>query len=244
VEQYRTEEEQVEALRRWWDENGRSIIIAVVVALAGVFGWRSWQDHSLQQNNQASDIYQSMLQVSAPGQLTEEQRTTVVSYAEQLKSGYGNSTYAQFAALQLARAAVDTGELDEAEAELRWVLGKADKGSDMAQVTELRLARVVAAQGELEQALAIIDQADQGPYSGAYEVAKGDILMSLGRDEEAREAFARAQLLGAAEGGMAGMSTLQQKLQSLTPIPARESEAPSPVAAEIIESEVVAPDED
>ena len=36
MEAYRTEEEQVEALQRWWDENGRSTILAVVVALAAL----------------------------------------------------------------------------------------------------------------------------------------------------------------------------------------------------------------
>ena len=34
MEEYRTEEEQVEALRRWWNENGRSTIVAIIVALA------------------------------------------------------------------------------------------------------------------------------------------------------------------------------------------------------------------
>ena len=38
MESYRTEEEQVEALKRWWDENGRSTMTAVVLALVAGFG--------------------------------------------------------------------------------------------------------------------------------------------------------------------------------------------------------------
>ena len=45
MDTYRTEEEQVEAIRHWWDENGRSIIISIVLALAAGFGWQAWKDH-------------------------------------------------------------------------------------------------------------------------------------------------------------------------------------------------------
>ena len=40
MEQYRTEEEQVEALKKWWEENGRSTVVAVIVALGLGFGWQ------------------------------------------------------------------------------------------------------------------------------------------------------------------------------------------------------------
>jgi len=34
VESYRTEEEQVEALKRWWKENGTGILVAILLAVA------------------------------------------------------------------------------------------------------------------------------------------------------------------------------------------------------------------
>ena len=75
-------------------------------------------------------------------------RRLAYQLAEQLKADYSGSTYAQFAALHLARVAVAQNDLAEAQAQLRWVLGKADKGSDTAQIAQLRLARVLAASGE------------------------------------------------------------------------------------------------
>ena len=62
VESYRTEEEQVEALRRWWEENGRSTIVAIVVALAAGFGWQAWKGYNQDNIEGASNIYQSLLQ--------------------------------------------------------------------------------------------------------------------------------------------------------------------------------------
>ena len=34
----RTEEEQLEAIKRWWKENGTSLLAGAVLAAAGVFG--------------------------------------------------------------------------------------------------------------------------------------------------------------------------------------------------------------
>jgi predicted negative regulator of RcsB-dependent stress response len=218
VEQYRTEEEQVQALARWWKENGRSTVAAVVIALSAVFGWRAWQANEVHQQEQASDIYQALLhalgtqKASSGSQLGAE-------LAEQLKSEFGSTTYAQFAALHLAALAVKEGKLPDAEAQLRWVLGKAPSGSDTAQLAQLRLARVLAASGDTDQALAILEKATPGSYEASYASAQGDILLAAGRNDEARDAYSKA--LAAAGGEGANLSVLQQKLQSLTPVPAR-----------------------
>ena len=229
MDQYRTEEEQVEALRRWWDENGKSTIAAIVIALAAGFGWQTWKanDQSAQEN--ASDIYQAMIQIVGAGDTSPGQLETGVGLAEQLKSEYSGSTYAQFAGLHLARLAVAENDLAEAEAQLRWVLGKAAKGTDTAQVAQMRLARVVAASGDTDQALAILEQGGEGPYQASYAVARGDILLALGRKDEAREAYSNARMLVTSSQGQVNLPTLEQKLQSLTPIPARTIATPAEV---------------
>lgn len=221
MDQYRTEEEQVEALRRWWDENGRSTIAAIVVAVAVGFGWQAYKSNDQQKQENASDLYQSMLQGIAQTGATAEQEETVIDIAEQLKGDYSGSTYAQFAALHLASRAVGDNDLAEAEAQLRWVLGKAAKGSDTAEVAQLRLARVLAAAGDADQALAILAQAGEGPYQASYAVARGDILLMQGREEEAREAYANARILAGDAQGQVNLPSLEQKMQSLMPVPAR-----------------------
>lgn len=217
MESYSTEEEQVEALRRWWNENGRSIIAIIVLALAGGFGWQAWQSHDVGQQEQASELYQALLRaVDAPG---SPQGAQGVELAEQLKSDFSGTHYAQFAALQLAAMAVGDGNLAEAEAQLRWVLGKASAGSDTAQIAQLRLARVLAAAGDSDQALDILAKADPGPYGASYAVAQGDMLLAAARRDEARDAYNQAIILVASGGQGVNLSVLQQKLQSLTPVP-------------------------
>ncbi|NQX87528.1 MAG: tetratricopeptide repeat protein [Halioglobus sp.] len=223
MESYTTEEEQLEALRRWWNENGRYLLVAVVVALAGVFGWQAWQSSKTEQLQHASDVYQAMMR-----ELTEQKAPSTdmaaVELADQLKKDYGGTTYAQFAALHLAAIAVNRGDLENAEQELRWVLGKAAKGSDIAEIAQLRLARVLAAEGATEQALAVLADTGRGAYAATYAVAEGDILMAAGRPEEARRAYTEA-LAQSGGGSAVNLPVLQQKIQSLTPVAPRPLEA-------------------
>lgn len=225
MEPYNTEEEQLEALKRWWNENGRSIVVGVVIALAGTFGWQSWQSNKAQQQQSASDVYQAMMRSMGAG-MPSSGGGESIGLANTLKSEYSGTAYAQFAALHLAAIAVGNGELTEAEEQLRWVLGKATKGSDTAQVAQMRLARVLAASGQTDQALAILTEAGEGTYAASYAAAEGDILLAAGRDDEARVAYGKALAL-AGGGGMANLPALQQKMQSLAPVPARQLE-PSP----------------
>jgi len=222
VESYRTEEEQVEALRRWWNENGRSTIVAIILALGLGFGYQGWKNYKVENAEAASDLYQRMLQAFSAPALSPEQEEIALQLAAQLKADYSDSTYAQFASLQLARVAVLKNNLAEAQAELRWVLGKADKGSDVARIAQLRLARVLAASGEPDQALSILEQGGEGPYKASYAVAQGDILLSVDRAEEASEAYATALALAAGEDTAdIDLAAVEQKLQALNPRPAR-----------------------
>lgn len=223
MEQYRTEEEQVEALKKWWDENGRSLIVAIIVALGLGLGWQGWQRYEQGQEEGASSSYQAMLQ-----QLSAGDDAAAGDLARELKLEFSRSTYAQFAGLHLARLAVNTGDLDTAESELRWVLGKADQGSDTMLLAQLRLARVLASNGDPEQALTILQGADPGTYAATYQVARGDILLMLQREDEAREAYNSAVALASRGEGQVNMGMLQQKLQSLSQQAPRELSAATP----------------
>jgi predicted negative regulator of RcsB-dependent stress response len=223
VEEYRTEEEQVEALRRWWSENGRSIVAAVIIALAGSFAWQTWQSSQQANLEQASEIYQAMLRAIGTGEASADSQAGV-ALAEQLKQDFDGSTYAQFAALHLAALAVNEGNLAEAESQLRWVLTKAAKGSDVEELAELRLARVLASSGDTDQALAILAKAVEGPYGASYAAARGDILLGLGRNDEARDSYMQALALASDNREGLNLPVLQQKLQSLTPMPVRTLE--------------------
>ncbi|MEH6516288.1 MAG: tetratricopeptide repeat protein [Halioglobus sp.] len=236
METFRTEEEQVEAIKRWWDENGKSTIAAIVLALAAGFGWQGWQGYQVDQRQAASDVYQTMLEALSGANQGAIDYSQAIALAGELKKDYVGSTYAQFAAMQLARIAVQDGNLAKAEAELRWVLEKAGKGGDIARVAELRLARVLASGGDSEQALAILGAAGDNPYAASYEAARGDILLAQGHDAKAQEAYIRARNLATAGAIQPNINMLEQKLQSLSPVPERELPAAAETGSAVLDS--------
>lgn len=185
MDSYRTEEEQVEALKRWWDENGRSTIVSVVLALGVVLGWQGWQKYRGEQAQNASFLYQQMI-----SGLSDRDGTSADEVAElalQLKDGHAGSTYAQFAALYLAQLAMEDGDIAAAEEELRWVLAKG-KG-EIQSVAQLRLGKVLAQRGETQAALDMLAAGQGGKLAAAFAMARGDVLLAAGRDDEARLAY-------------------------------------------------------
>ncbi|MET0378446.1 MAG: tetratricopeptide repeat protein [Spongiibacteraceae bacterium] len=193
---YRTEEEQVEALKRWFRDNGRSLIAAILLALVLVFGYRYWQDSRLHKSEAAAAQYESLKAAvrSWDTDAKPESLITAKTLAETLKKDFSASTYAHFAALVKARLAVKENDLAGAEAELRWVLDH-KPAADLAALTQVRLARVLHAKGDDAGALAIVDAAKPNSYSFMYEKVRGDILLGKGDTAGARAAYEKAREL-------------------------------------------------
>jgi predicted negative regulator of RcsB-dependent stress response len=66
----RTEEEELAAIKEWWQRNGKPLLVGGALALVGVFGWQAWQNHQANQSYAASALYQQLVDVtlSAPGE--------------------------------------------------------------------------------------------------------------------------------------------------------------------------------
>ncbi len=53
--EYETEEQQVEALKEWWAENGKAVIAGIVLGAGVIGGWTFWKGHQEKQAVIASD---------------------------------------------------------------------------------------------------------------------------------------------------------------------------------------------
>ena len=178
------DEADLEALKRWWDENGKGIVAAVVVAVLGTVGWQQYQGFQCHQSRGRLGSLCQHARHPARGDDPEQ----LVALAEQLKLSHSGSTYARFGAMLEARVAVEAGDLDAAESALRWALAAGDTRSDIGQLIQLRLARVIAAEGQETEALAILSQGSDA-YPVAYAQAEGDIHLAAGRTDDALTAY-------------------------------------------------------
>lgn len=190
----RTEEEQIEAIKNWWKENGRSLLLAIAVAVAAVFGWQGWQKRLDARATNASITYQelvdSVLALRSASDF-EAQRATAEHLVSTLKSDYSDSGYAALGSLLMAKVFVDAGDVDKALAELAWTQQHAEV-DELKQLARLRTARIRLAQGDAEAAQDLLKSEGPAYFTAAYEELLGDTLVALGEKAEARKAYDRA----------------------------------------------------
>ena len=211
---HKQDEEDIEALRRWWDENGKGLVVAAVLAVFGAVGWQQYQNYAADREAAASNLYAAMLAIRTE----ESDFEDLLELAAGLKADHSSSAYARFGAMLLASVAVEEGDLAAAEAELRWALAAGDAWSDFGQLIQLRLARVLAARGQENEALAILGQGSR-VYPVAFAQAEGDIHLAAGRNAEALRAYRVARdaalELGQASAALDGkVRTLESRLDN------------------------------
>lgn len=211
---YQTEDEQVEAMKKWWEENGKSAIFGVILGLMAIFGWRAWKDLKIEQAANASQLYQEMI-VGA----RENKPDTVSKKANEIATTYKSTAYAVFAKLELAKLAVTDGDLDSAANYLQWALDNTSHDS-LRHLISLRLARVFIAQNKLGEAKSQLGKnKDNGEFSVSYQELEADILRLEGNIVAAHDAYEKA--LNTAQGSGQDTTILDMKLDDLGRIDAQ-----------------------
>ncbi len=199
--------EQSELVQKWLRENGLSIVVGIAIGLVGIFGWQQWRNHQARNERAASQLYQQVRVALAAGNLPNATRL-----ADQMKQDYAKSPYAVFALSDQARQQVQDKQLAEAEASLQWAQAHAVEPALKALV-ELRLAQVELARGNGAAALATLDQIPAGSYQGLAQELRGDVLVKLGRSDDARKAYQTA--LSTLGGDAPQRGALKMKLDDL-----------------------------
>lgn len=193
VDIYDSDREQVEALRKWWKENGKSIVLGVGLGLAAVLGWRAWQDYEHREAATASLRYENVLAEATAGD-----RQSAVLLGEQLVEHHPRSLYAGLTSLLLARLTAGQGDLDAAARHLDRVIDGSFLG-ELVPAARLQKARVLLAQGKLDEALAGASADAPAAFRAAFAELRGDVLATRGDTAGARRAYLEA-LQGLGEG--------------------------------------------
>lgn len=202
-----TDEEKLAEVKKWWGENGGSIITGVVLGLAVLFGSKAWFAYQERNAETASNIYTTLMTAMEGGD-----NQVVNERAGMLLSDYSGTPYATLAALALARINIEADELAAARSRLQWVIDNSD--SDMLRDTaRLRMARVMIAMDNLDDAVTLLDQATPGtPFDPLYTEVRGDIEFARGDQAAANKAYQAA--LAATASDAPGRHLLQLKYDS------------------------------
>tara|TARA_R110001583_G_scaffold34784_2_gene116398 strand:- start:8049 stop:8729 length:681 start_codon:yes stop_codon:yes gene_type:complete len=186
IEGYETEEQQVDAIKQWWKENGTMLVVGAVVGLAGLWGWRYYGETVLAGQEKAStEFAQVLVKFEAQG---SEQGTADMSTF--IADNKGNN-YATLASLLLAKAAVEAKDYTLAKTQLTNLLAD-NSYQPLTPVIQLRLARVSTELGEYDQALVILDKITEKGFEVKANQSKGVVYLKQGDLDLARRAFQAA----------------------------------------------------
>jgi predicted negative regulator of RcsB-dependent stress response len=180
------EQEQVEALKAWWKENGKWVIGALVVGLLSFAGIRFWKSYQAGQAAEASKLYVEVLK-----QASSNDAKRVGDAADALVSRYGNSAYAPRAQLLAAQANLQARDIARAKVELQWVIEHASE-TGVQDTARLKLASVLLDEKKYDEALKQLDAVHPESFTGLFADLKGDVLSAQGKVAEARAAYQQA----------------------------------------------------
>lgn len=181
-----TEEQQVEAIKTWWKENGVAVVAGLVIGFGALFGWRYYNDYKDAQSSAASSLYESVQQKFELGQDDEAQLQV-----EKIIADYPRTPYASMAAMVAARQAVASNKLDESRKQLQWVLDNS-RQPQFLHTARLQLAAIMLNAAEYDKALSLLAEAKPGGFIAAYEEMKGDLLLAKGDRLAAHDAYDKA----------------------------------------------------
>ena len=193
---YETEEQQVEALKKWWAENRNTIIGGIAAGIIMVVGWRYYNTNMETHAEQASQSYENILQTLS----TTSDLTSAQSKVNELYASFSDTPYASLSALALAKKQLQAGEQQHAIQQLEWVINNTQQ-AELEHIARLRLARVLLSEGASDKALMVLDLDYPESFTALYEELKGDVYVSKGELDQARAAYDKAILSSAMQAG-------------------------------------------
>lgn len=176
------EEQEINQLKEWWKENGKTIIVAFILGVGGMLGWRYWQTHQANQIAEASAGYDALI-------YSAEQDSTVqkAKLAEFVQAN-SKTSYAVFALFDEAKNAVAKQDFVSAESALQQVLTQSQDDL-LTSLAALRLSAVQFQLGQLDSALSTLAQVKSTGFNARKALLTGDIQLAKGDTATAKNSF-------------------------------------------------------
>jgi len=205
------EQEQLASIKAWWDRWGNLVLTAVTVVLLAIAAFNGWRWYERHEAGNAAVLYDEFV-----GTLDGADLGRKKELAGTLIERYGRTVYAPMAALLIAKVNLEAGDTGAARAQLRWVIDKSGH-PELVQIARLRLAGVLLDEKAYDEALQLLAGEVPEALAASFADRRGDVLMAMGKAEEARGAYREALDKAGAQHPMRPI--IQLKLDAL-PAPA------------------------
>ena len=180
------EQEQLDALKAFWNKQGNLITWTLVLALGGFAAWNGWNYWQREQGVKAGAMFEDLDRSVTAGYVVKTARV----FAD-MKERFPGTAFTQQGGLAAAKLQAAKGQADAAKASLTWV---AEHGAEVEvrTIARLRLAALQTDARQLDEALKTLDLAQAEGFEALVADRRGDILMLQGKKDAARAAYQTA----------------------------------------------------
>jgi predicted negative regulator of RcsB-dependent stress response len=209
VDEFMSETEQWEAVKRWLRENTVWIVGGIGIGVLGLAGYRWWEARTERLALEAGAKFQLVIEAFG-----RSDRTRGLALIDELRRDHPDSPYLDQAELAASRVFVDQNDLAKAAERLERVMRESED-RELALVARLRLARVQLAQNQPDAALATLNAQELGAFAPRYHEVRGDVHLAKGDRAAALKEYRAARAGSVA--AVVDTSLLDLKINDLTP---------------------------
>lgn len=199
MDTYRTEEEQIEYMKKFWQEYGGKILMLLGALLLSYAAFQYYQTSKAQQIATSSALYEQLVSGLNASSEDSVKEANILHFYQQLQDDFASSSYTQYAGLLLAKYYVEQNQLDKAAAKLESVAEHAEQ-SETRELAQWRLARLMFAMGKVEDAQKMLAAMDAKVYATGIAELQGDIAAAQQDNKAAALAYAKAVELARSNG--------------------------------------------
>lgn len=232
AEDYLTDDEQWEAVKRWIAENGLWVIAGVVLGIGSLFGYRYVEGARNERALRAAAQFDEMTMA-----LERDDRAKSRHIADGIIKDFPKSPYADQAQLTIARLYVDAGQLPSAIAPLTAVMSNSHD-TELRRIARLRLARVLTAEGKPDEAIKTLAEDAASAFASRYHEVRGDAFYAKKDFKSALTEYKAA--LNGGDASNVDIALLELKVADLSAAPGA-APATVPAGAAVITPAVAAP---
>ncbi len=185
MDTYETEEQQVEAIKKWWADNYKMVIVLSIIGLGSIVGVQKYKEQKIVTAQTASLEYDHIV-----NSIAENKDAVISQQVDTMLKKYENFPYAALSAMLEAKQMISNNKFSEAEEKYQWVI-KHSQATNLQHIARIRLATLMSSQGKNEAALKVLNT-KEGQFKASYLEVKGDILVALKRLDDARSAYDQA----------------------------------------------------
>jgi predicted negative regulator of RcsB-dependent stress response len=212
AEDYLTDDEQLEQVKRVVAENWVWVLGGIVLGAALIFGYRYYDGYRNERALRAASQFGDMTSA-----LERDDRNKARQIAAVLVKDYPTSPYADQSQLVVARLYVDDGQLANAVVPLTQVMNNS-KDAELRHIARLRLARVLIDQRKPDEAIKTLAEDSWGAFAGRAHEVRGDAFYAKNDVKSAVTEYKAA--LSGGDAGSVDSALLQLKIADLGAPPA------------------------